>query len=104
MNNRFPAFRSALKARFGGQIQNEEECYLPSLDEYAAPFTKTGFELLRKESFCWIPHSAGQFMLGVLRSLTPLLNFVARSRAMRSLVVIRKPLRAGAGKSQGALK
>jgi SAM-dependent methyltransferase len=91
MNDRFPLFRSALKNRLRGEEQKEEECHLPSLQEYAAPFNKTGFEMLRKEHFCWIPHSAGQLMTGVLRCLSPVLNTVARSRAMRSLVVSKKP-------------
>jgi hypothetical protein len=69
----------------------EEECYIPSLGEYAAPFEKTGFEMLRKEHFCWIPHSGGKFTCAILGGLTPILNTVARSRAMRSLVVVRKP-------------
>jgi SAM-dependent methyltransferase len=90
MNNRFPAFRSALKNHF--RRYNEEECYLPSLDEYAAPFEKTGFEVLRKENFCWIPHSSGRFLCSMLSTMTPILNAVAKSRAMRSLVVARKPV------------
>jgi len=89
MNDRFPLFRSALKNRF--RKQKEEECYLPSLEEYAAPFRKAGFDVLRKEHFCWIPHSAGQFMCGLLGQMSPLLNTIANSRAMRSLVVSRKP-------------
>lgn len=90
MNNRFPAFRSALKGMF--RDRSAEECYIPTLDEYAAPFEKTGFEILRKEHFCWIPHSAGRFLIGLTRALAPLLNAVAGSRAMRSLVVARRPL------------
>jgi len=90
MNDRFPLFRSTLRNRF--RKQKEEECYLPSLEEYAAPFRKVGFEMLRREHFCWIPHSAGGFMCGLLGRMAPLLNTVANSRAMRSLVVSRKPL------------
>ncbi len=89
MNNRFPAFRSALKNRF--RKIKEEECYIPSLAEYAAPFEETGFEMLRAEHFCWIPHSSGKFMCSLMRGLSPVLNMMARSRAMRSLVVVRKP-------------
>jgi SAM-dependent methyltransferase len=89
MSDRFPAFRSAVKNKF--RQHKEEECYLPSLREYTAPFEKAGFEILRSEHFCWIPHSAGPFMCQVLRLLTPVFNTVARSRAMRSLVVARKP-------------
>ena len=91
MNKRFPAFRSALKNKLRGKKASEEECYLPSLDEYTAPFHEEGFEVLRSEHFCWIPHSGGQFMTGLLRSLSPMLNAVAPSRAMRSLVVAKKP-------------
>lgn len=86
MNSRFPAFRSRLK----GLDQNPAECYLPTLDEYASPFQTAGFEIIRKENFCWIPHSAGRVLTLFCRLLSPLLNFVARSRAMRSLVVARK--------------
>ena len=89
MNDRFPAFRSDLKNKFR-QVK-EEECYIPSLREYAVPFEKAGFEMIRKENFCWIPHSGSRFMCAVLGGLTPVLNMVARARAMRSLVVVRKP-------------
>ena len=90
MNNRFPLFRSDLRNRL--RRKKEKQCYVPSLEEYAAPFVKEGFELLRTEHFCWVPHSAGPVMAGVFRTLSPILNTVARSRAMRSLVVARKPL------------
>jgi SAM-dependent methyltransferase len=92
MNDRFPAFRSALKNKLGGKKTEEEECYLPSLEEYAAPFQQAGFEVLRREHFCWIPHSAGRSMTSLLRLLSPLLSTIAPSRAMRSLVVAQKPL------------
>ncbi len=88
MNNRFPLFRSALK---DPQSAKKEECYLPTLDEYTSPFAKAGFDVLRSEHFCWVPHSAGQLMTGFLSLMTPILNLVARSRAMRSLVVAKKP-------------
>ncbi len=87
MNSRFPAFRSRLR-----RVRNcGVECYLPSLGEYSSPFTLAGFEILEKGNFCWIPHSAGRSLtfLGALSS--PLLNFVLRDRAMRSLVIARKP-------------
>jgi len=89
MNDRFPVFRSKLKNHF--RKINSEEVYLPSLSEYAAPFEKLGFEVLRKEQFCWIPHSAGRLLCSSMRILSPILSAVAPSRAMRSLVVIRKP-------------
>jgi len=92
MNDRFPAFRSALKNKLRGKKSQEEECYLPSLDEYTAPFQQAGFEVLRSEHFCWIPHSAGRFLTTLLHAMSPVLNMVARSRAMRSLVVAKKPL------------
>jgi SAM-dependent methyltransferase len=92
MNDRFPAFRSGLKNKFRGKKQREEECYLPSLEEYTAAFHQVSFEVLRSEHFCWIPHSAGRFLTALLHAMSPVLNMVARSRAMRSLVVAKKPL------------
>lgn len=88
MNNRFPLFRSDLKNRF--RRQKEEECYVPSLEEYADPFIKAGFEVVREEHFCWVPHSAGKFLSTLARRLAPLLNVIAPTRAMRCLVVSRK--------------
>jgi SAM-dependent methyltransferase len=90
MNNRFPLFRSDLRNKL--RRQKEKQCYVPSLEEYAAPFVKEGFELLRQEHFCWVPHSAGPVMARVCRTLSPILNALARSRAMRSLVVASKPV------------
>jgi SAM-dependent methyltransferase len=92
MNDRFPAFRSAVRKKLAGDKENEEECYLPSLKEYTEPFAQAGFEVLRSEHFCWIPHSAGPLLTGVLRSISPILDTVAGSRAMRSLVVAKKPV------------
>lgn len=92
MNDRFPAFRSRLKNKLRGKKQREEECYLPSLEEYTAAFHQVGFEVLRSEHFCWIPHSAGRFLMALLHAMSPVLNMAARSRAMRSLVVAKKPL------------
>jgi SAM-dependent methyltransferase len=91
MNDRFPLFRSALKSRLRKEELKEEEHYLPPLEKYAEPFAKTGFEVLRKQHFCWIPHSAGEFTCRVLGFFSPVLNVVAGSRAMRSLVVARRP-------------
>src|SRR5262249_36333031 len=67
MNNRFPVFRSALRSRMG--VSKHVEAYVPSLEEYVSPFEKTGFEILRKEYFCWIPHSGGAVMCAVMRGL-----------------------------------
>src|SRR5208283_5365743 len=87
MNNRFPAFRSKLK----GLDKDPLECYLPSLEEYALPFKTERFEIIKKENFCWVPHSAGRSLTLCCRLMSPFLNLVTRSRAMRSLVVARKP-------------
>ena len=87
MNNRFPAFRS----RFRDLDRDPAECYIPSLEEYASPFKTAGFEIIRRENFCWIPHSAGHALVLSCRLMSPFLNLVARSRAMRSLVVAQKP-------------
>ena len=93
MNDRFPFFRSALKNRCLREVK-EEECRLPTLEEYTAPFRQAGLDVIRSEHFCWIPHSSGQFMCYLLGWLSPILSVIARSRAMRSLVVLRKPVNA----------
>lgn len=87
MNDRFPLFRSNFR-RDGNE--SREETYLPTLDEYAAPFSKAGFDITTKDNFCWIPHSAGRGLTAVCRALTPILDSTVRSRAMRSLVVATK--------------
>ena len=66
MNRRFPLFRS----RFTKSVEDPAECYLPSLDEYEAPFQQAGFEILQKENFCWIPHSAGPTLVFFCRALS----------------------------------
>lgn len=87
MNNKFPAFRS----RFRDRLTKEEQAtYLPTLDEYARPFSSASFEILKKENFCWIPHSAGSALTTVMKTLTPMLNALAHGSAMRSLVISRK--------------
>jgi hypothetical protein len=88
MNDRFPLFRSRLKRSF----EPSEECYIPSLDEYASPLREAGLELIVKKHFCWIPHSAGPVVTVVGRTLTPLLNMVAQRFAMRSLVIAKRPV------------
>jgi SAM-dependent methyltransferase len=90
MNDRFPAFRSALKRRFGSKLP-AEETYIPSLEQYAAPFREVDFEVVRTEHFCWIPHSSGPILCEVMRRLQPVLTTIAKTRAMRSLVVAQRP-------------
>ena len=87
MNCGFPAFRSRLRE---WPKKSDESTLLPTLDEYARPFSSAGFEILRKENFCWIPHSAGPALTHCCRLLSPFLSRVASSRAMRSLVIARK--------------
>jgi SAM-dependent methyltransferase len=90
MNQNFPLFRS----RFRDRLTKEKETYyLPSLDEYARPFSEVGFEILRKGNFCWIPHSAGPWLTAFLKALTPALNSIVPNYSMRSLVIARKPER-----------
>jgi 2-polyprenyl-3-methyl-5-hydroxy-6-metoxy-1,4-benzoquinol methylase len=87
MNDKFPAFRS----RFRDRLAKEARAYyLPSLEEYARPFSAAGLQILKRENFCWIPHSAGSGLTAVMRALTPVLNTIAPSRAMRSLVIAQK--------------
>jgi SAM-dependent methyltransferase len=89
MNNQFPLFRSDLKNRL--RWKKQKQCYVPSLEEYATPFAEAGFEMLRREHFCWVPHSSGKFMTRLFSQMSPVLSTLAKSRAMRSLVVSRKP-------------
>jgi len=88
MNREFPAFRSRFRER--RTKRDEKETFLPTLDEYARPFSYAGFEILEKKNFCWIPHSAGPRLTAGMRALTPILNTLAPSRGMRSLVISRK--------------
>jgi len=92
MNDRCFFFRDSLKTRFHLQPPTDDDCSIPSLEEYTAPFDRLGFDVLRHEHFCWIPHSSGQSLCHILASLSPVLNAVAKSRSMRSLVVARKPM------------
>ena len=87
MNDKFPAFRSQLRNLL---TKAPESTYLPSLDEYTRPFASAGLEILRKDNFCWIPHSAGSLLTAFMRFITPLLNGLGRRYAMRSLVISRK--------------
>jgi SAM-dependent methyltransferase len=87
MNNRFPVFRSKLK----GTVTDPVEAYVPTLEEYTSPFKSAGFDILQKKNFCWIPHSAGRALTYGCLLLSPFFNLIAPSRAMRSLVVARKP-------------
>ena len=87
MNRKFPVFRSLIRDRF---TKPHNERYLPSLEEYGAPFAAAGFEILQQKTFCWIPHSAGPVLLRTCQLLTPALNLLIPSFAMRSLVVARK--------------
>jgi SAM-dependent methyltransferase len=88
MNRNFPLFRSRLRDR----LTKEKRAYvLPSLEEYARPFSSVGFEIIQKKNFCWIPHSAGPWLTSSLRALTPALSTLAPNHAMRSLVVSRRP-------------
>jgi len=87
MNDKFPAFRSTIRNLLN---KAQESTYLPSLDEYARPFTSAEMEILRKENFCWIPHSAGPSLTTFMRFMTPILNGLGRRYAMRSLVISRK--------------
>jgi SAM-dependent methyltransferase len=91
MNRKFPAFRSRFREPL--TKRDEKETFLPTLDEYALPFSSAGFEILEKRNFCWIPHSAGPRLTAGMKALTPILNTLAPSRGMRSLVISRKASR-----------
>lgn len=87
MNDKFPAFRSRVRDRLS---KDAKAYYLPSLEGYAHPFSSAGLRILKRENFCWIPHSAGTGLTALMRALTPMLNTIAPSRAMRSLVIAQK--------------
>jgi len=89
MNRLFPLFRSKLR---GSSNTPRDQRYLPSLEEYATVFRKTGFEIETKKNFCWVPHSAGPGMVAALSTLSPVLQSLFQPFAMRSLIVARKPL------------
>lgn len=87
MNRRFPAFRSRLRSWHN---RDAKDTFLPSIEEYARPFSSAGFEIVKKKNFCWIPHSAGRSLTTAMKTLTPVLNTLVPSRAMRSLVIAQK--------------
>jgi SAM-dependent methyltransferase len=89
MNDRFPLFRSRLKGK--SVTHDPHETYLPSLEDYARPFHDAGLEILDRRTFCWVPHSAGKAMCLLMRALSPTLQTLFPDRAMRSLVIARKP-------------
>jgi SAM-dependent methyltransferase len=87
MNNKFPFFKS--RFRFYKR-KPKEQTWLPSLEEYTAPFRSASLEILETKHFCWIPHSASTPILVAAKLATPILDVVAPSFAMRSLVIARK--------------
>jgi SAM-dependent methyltransferase len=64
---------------------------LPALKDYSGPFRTAGFEILEEGYFCWIPHSARRWRLQFWRTLSPILDKLAKTRAMRSKVIARRP-------------
>ena len=87
MNNKFPAFKSRFRDR---NTKPKSQTWLPSLEEYTAPFRSASLNIVQSRHVCWIPHSASGTILMAARLLTPFLDLVAPSFAMRSLVVARK--------------
>jgi len=106
MNNRFPYslvnnFRNSLQRLKG--VGRERSLFqdlwkvwstgndLPSLDQYANTLQSVGFKILSKSNFCWIPHSSGRVRYLFFRAITPILDTLIPTRAMRSLIIARKP-------------
>lgn len=87
MNDRFPFFRSKLRDRGS---KPESQTWFPTLEGYAAPFRAADLEIVQARNFCWTPHSGGSALVLATRILTPLLDLVVPSYAMRSLVVAKK--------------
>jgi hypothetical protein len=84
MNSRFPY---GMRARRGNRSTFRG---IPTLDEYARPFEDAGFEIVRKDTLGWVPHSAKGLGFWATRAASPLLGRLVPSRAMRSLVIARK--------------
>lgn len=89
MNRLFPLFRSKLSGMLSRRPKHEY--YLPSLEEYARPFRLAGFTMIETRNFCWVPHSATPYLVGLCRALAPILDSRCSRFAMRSLVIAKKP-------------
>jgi SAM-dependent methyltransferase len=87
MNDKYPFFRSKIRKQHGKPAM---QTWVPSLDQYSAPFHEADLEILQARHFCWIPHSAGSGLLAAARIVSPFLDLVAPNYAMRSLVMARK--------------
>ncbi len=91
MNTKFPFFRSRFRVR--DVIKDPGwEFFLPTLAEYVNAFEASGFEILNKTNFCWIPHSAQGMRFKLCKLMSPILDKVMPGCGMRSLVISRKPL------------
>lgn len=91
MNDRFPYGLRPTFGRNGGKsLVSFGTQKLPTLDEYARPLAEGGFEILRKDHFAWIPHSANGLRFRVARAASGVLDILVRDRAMRSLIIARK--------------
>lgn len=64
--------------------------WLPTLERYGEPFARDGFEVLRAERLCWIPHSSRGLRFRLARVAAPVLDRLVPDHAMRSLVVALK--------------
>ncbi|MFX1326277.1 MAG: class I SAM-dependent methyltransferase [Promethearchaeota archaeon] len=82
MNRKFPFFRSRFRDKLS---KTKDQTYLPTLSEYTQPFEKSGFDIITKKNFCWVPHSAR----GIIFFICKLLDLIPEY-AMRSLVISRK--------------
>jgi SAM-dependent methyltransferase len=64
---------------------------LPTLEDYVRLFADGGFEIEATRHVGWIPHSADGLAFLLARAASQTLHRIAPSRAMRSVVVARKP-------------
>jgi len=87
MNRYFPFFRSNLRNLF----KPKREVLIPTLRQYTQPFESAGFRIEEKRNFCWAPHSANRLLLGICRTLSPVLDTFFSPFAMRSLIIAQKP-------------
>lgn len=92
MNDRFPYGMRPTRREPGeqGLPIHFGRAWLPTLEGYAEPFASDGFDVLRQERFCWIPHSSTGLRFWLARAGGPVLDKLVPDHAMRSLVVARK--------------
>jgi hypothetical protein len=89
MNERFPVFRSKLNNALRANGKQEQECWLPAVQEYSSRFRHAGVEVLNSGCPIRISHSAHQLITAGLWS--SVLKMAGVSQWLSSLVGGRRP-------------